>query len=68
MEIISLDNDEPRNSSNINENNHLIGSYTDFFNKRPGHDLQKNILIEIEIIYYEKNSEENNNYNKSKLI
>ena len=56
MEIITLDNYEPRNSSNINENEYLIGSYNNYLNKKPENDLHKNILIEIEIIYYEKNS------------
>jgi len=58
MEIITLDDSDAIRKcslSNLKENNYLIGSYTKYLNKKPDHDLHKNILIEVEIIYYEKN-------------
>lgn len=64
MELITSDNEDLKSTSNVKENKYLLSSYNNYLNKQPYHDLQKNILIEIEIIYYEKNT--NNNINLEK--
>lgn len=69
MEIISLDPEETINTNNNNKNlvnNHLLGTYSNFFNKREAYDLNQNILIEIEIIHYDK-AFRANNIEKSKI-
>jgi len=69
MEIITLDSEETintKNNSNNHVNKHLLGNYSNFFDQNEEYDLNKNILIEVEIIYYDKAFQANNK-EKSKI-
>jgi len=66
MEIIIQD--EEYNFSNNSKNNNLIGNHFKYFENRESHNLEKNILIEIEITHIDKNFHENNQQKSIKIL